>query len=520
MLLKNKRNVIYAIIFGFIFSFSNLVVAIGMDYHNYGWRQFILTFLISIAGTVIFAFLYLFIKNRFSFSIERNIIKNRKYFVIVFLIHFIFYFLIFLAYYPGIFAFDVDNQLLQLINGYNTKHPLLHTLYLQFFYYYIGNNVFGDYNTGIAIASLLQMVFFSASLTYLHYFLYKTNINKKIRYLLIAFTSICPYISTFSISMTKDVFFTSFVVFFITSLAYYVLNIENKNNALMIFISTCGVILFRNNGLYAILPLILLYSVYYIINKEYRKIILLLFSALICSLSISFCLSFFLDAKKGSANEMFSIPYQQIALVYNKEKNNLDTQTIQNIEKMFPSINEYYPNISDEVKRDAKALGYKSTFIKTYVELFIKYPIDYINAFFQNNSGYLYVFDISSGHVYDYKNIDDAGYLLTFATDGFEVKNISYFSGLKNLIDKYYVDNQYENSVILRLLSSFSIPLYFLICIIFFIFNDGVKKLYPICAFIIFYILTLFLGPCALIRYSIPYILCIPVVVVCYLKCK
>lgn len=79
MLLKNKKNLIYAIIFGFIFSFSNLIITIGGDYQNYGWNQFLLTFIISIVGSIVFGVLYLFIKGKLDSPIEKIILVVKTF---------------------------------------------------------------------------------------------------------------------------------------------------------------------------------------------------------------------------------------------------------------------------------------------------------------------------------------------------------------------------------------------------------------------------------------------------------
>lgn len=59
--------------------------------------------------------------------------------IIITLIQFLLWLPVFLAYYPGIYTYDVLWQMLQgsYVN-YNTHYPLVHTLWLQFFYNIVG----------------------------------------------------------------------------------------------------------------------------------------------------------------------------------------------------------------------------------------------------------------------------------------------------------------------------------------------------------------------------------------------
>ena len=41
------------------------------------------------------------------------------------------WFLVFLALYPGVFAYDVHRQIPQAVSGYSAFHPLLHTFYIR-----------------------------------------------------------------------------------------------------------------------------------------------------------------------------------------------------------------------------------------------------------------------------------------------------------------------------------------------------------------------------------------------------
>lgn len=63
----------------------------------------------------------------------------------------------YLAYYPGICAYDITIQMGQVVSGsYGTHHPLAHTLLVGLFAK-LGNGL-GDVNTGIALYTAFQLL--------------------------------------------------------------------------------------------------------------------------------------------------------------------------------------------------------------------------------------------------------------------------------------------------------------------------------------------------------------------------
>lgn len=191
----------------------------------------------------------------------RKTISDRKYFLLTALVIFLLWLPVFLAYYPGLFAYDVSRQIKEKIIGYSTKHPLLHTLYLQFFYYFIGNDVFKSYNKGIAAATLIQMAVFALMLSFAHLYLRRISIQKKWRVLLIGSTGILPFFSMLAIAMTKDTFFTGWFVIFFTILCYQErfpgFIEQHKIYRALYIVSITGTILFRNTGIYPVVALAL-----------------------------------------------------------------------------------------------------------------------------------------------------------------------------------------------------------------------------------------------------------------------
>lgn len=439
-----------------------------------------------------------------------------KYFLFVFLFLSLAYTLIFLAYYPGLFAYDVMVQLPQYYVGYSTHHPLLHTLYLIFFYYIVGENL-GDYTLGIACSSIIQMLIFAAMLSYIHLFLLDQGVKKRNRMFLIILTGFLPFLSVLSVSTTKDTFFAGFVGVFSVGLFYWEKQPSfflKKINIFVHILSIIGIILFRNNGIYAIAAAFIGGLV--ILNGNRIKFIIILLTGIIIAFMISKLTATFLLATPGSKNEMYSIPYQQIAFTYNIEKSELSEDLKADIEIILPNVKNYNLHLSDPVKQTATGNDNIDLFIKIYFELLKAHPLDYIQAFIQNNIGYFYINDKSFAMIYGNSAEWRQGYLLTDTKSGFDVIHKSYIPVIENLYEYLYTINKYYDAYILRYLCSPATYFWLFTLIGFLSFKK--QGCIILSTFVCTYIVTLLAGPCVLIRYAVPYIICMPALIMGLLR--
>ena len=124
---------------------------------------------------------------------------------------------VFLAYYPSVFAYDAEGQLYQVIaQDYSTHHPLLHTLFLGGFFQ-LGGKVFGSYQTGMALHSLVQMMIMAAVFGYTLACLYRKGASRILRVMLFCFYGLFPTNSVLAVSTTKDVLFAALVLLYTMS---------------------------------------------------------------------------------------------------------------------------------------------------------------------------------------------------------------------------------------------------------------------------------------------------------------
>ena len=439
-----------------------------------------------------------------------------KYFLITGLIIFISWIPVWLAYYPGLFAYDVMTQIPQAVNGYDVTFPLLHTMFLNFFYYTVGGEFFQNYTTGIACATVVQMVIFSFMLSYIHLFFKRCCMNKKLRVILIALTSLLPIFSILAISMTKDIFFAGFFGVLFTCLSYWELNAKKAEKSLEInivyFISVMGTILFRANGVYAVAAMCVV--VILALGKNSKKVIFLTVFSFVSAVLLLNGVKIALSAADSSKNDVLSVPYQQLAYVYTVNYDELADEDKADIELIIPRVSYYNPHNADPVKFTGTASDNMECFVNVYFRLLKKYPLQYIQAFMHTNLGYFYFFDTTNANdVYGYGLERRQGYLLTDTKAGFDVVHKTKFKILENLYENLFSANEYQKIFPLFVICSLSVYFWSIILMFFRMFELKNWRIVSSMTLILVLGATSILAPCALIRYIFPYILCLPTMI-------
>ena len=437
--------------------------------------------------------------------------KNINFAIITFISIFICHFVIFLAFYPGLCTYDLNTQIEQYTShAFITNHPLLHTLFVGFFHDLFANEAHGfNYNLGYALATIIQMVIVDISMTYAILYI-KQRSQAKILYIVcILFYAVFPVNSLLTISHTKDVLFAAFgMVFFIDSLHF--ISDGHKNISVVFFIRMiiCAafMLLLRNNALYAMAATILVLCIAAFISYRkkktatYKNYVAVLIFSLILSILANKSLMIATDATNGSIKEMMSIPAQIMGRIYNTVATE-DEKAL--ISEYIPNASEYKYYISDPMKKDLPFEIWESKckhFLLDSTILALHHPVISIQAVWYNIQGYVDPFHqpYSSDHFFlarhDYR--------------GDAVQD----SKLPMLCD-LYVDHFRLSNVHNPLTVFFNMALYIWIFIAGFIclikHND---RQYLAYIFALFYLLTLLLGPAAIVRYGFFYILISPII--------
>lgn len=443
----------------------------------------------------------------------------------------------YLAYYPGICAYDVTVQTGQIESGeYNDHHPIAHTLLIKAGMV-LGNMMFGSPNTGIGILVLVQMICLAGAFAFAMTLLRERGVGRIPLICLLLLGMFYPFNMYMSVSVIKDVFFSVFFLIQILSLCEIV-RVKKIGFGLfdwMFGISAVGMQLFRNNGRYAMFVLQIILVITFLFAKGTRRFWgNLALNCMICLIIGSLILSGLFrvtGAEQGDRREMLSMPIQQLArcMLYHGGVGELDeddhtmdehAKSLINDFLLDESYREYRAEIADPVKKHTNTYvaRYRAEeFIETYLELLCQYPGDFINAALAVNSGYLYVGDETHAWVNENGTDKGLGYVQTRWVEG-ELNprglyKASKWTGLYNLMEKWADKNAYLQIPIIKYLF---VPGVFLWGYLFFAAYLIARRRYDRCVplvLIMGYYITLFLGPVVQLRYIYPLMIAMPFIV-------
>ena len=340
----------------------------------------------------------------------------------------------YLAYYPGICSYDITIQLEQIVSGqYIDHHPLAHTLLVKWFMDFGGG--LGSVNLGIGLFTLLQMVCVAGVMGLGIGLLYERGVAPGYLLFVQLLGMLLPVYWYMSVSATKDVLFTVFVL--LLMFAMYKLLWENQSSwkvgkwDFVLAIAVVGAVLFRNNGKYAYLVLIVfgVFTCLFAKNNKllFRRIWVVGVAGYLAGNLLLSVLFVSVDATQGDKREMLSIPIQQFARTYvyhgGIDVVPEDDNTLDEASKAFlndfitnEAYKNYRPEIADPVKKHTQtsvALQRAREWIGLYLKLLAEYPGDYINAVLAVDAGFVYPFDVSHGDI-NFNGLDKGlGYIQT-----------------------------------------------------------------------------------------------------------
>ncbi len=453
----------------------------------------------------------------------------------------------YLAYYPGINAYDFLIQYEQIkVQQYNAHHPLVHTLLMEGFIR-LGDSL-GSGTFGFTMYILLQMSVLAAALAGGIALLRKREVKSRWLILLQVFNCLFPFHWYMSLSATKDTLFTAFILLQLLMLCGLLdskdkpahLGHKKSEGKPMCFgfwdagyiLFSVLMLLFRNNGLYAMAVLAVFILMAAIFGKKERCLWVKILAETAVGMAVgSILLSAVFNvtgAVQGDKREMLSMPIQQLArtMVYHGGVGVLteDDNTIEDVDKalinefiLYEAYINYRPDISDPVKGNTNTYVFvyrMKDFLSTYVRLFLKYPGEYVNAVLAVNAGYLSPFDES--HAYINVNGRDVGlgYVATRWIDPepniFNIHRESKWPWLYEKMQTFADENMHMKLPIIKyLLVPGSYLWFYLILAAWLLIHKKYRLLLPF-ALILGYYATLILGPAVQMRYLYPLMTALP----------
>ena len=487
--------------------FITIAMVFGYQIENYsainiGWST-IAVLLCGIIVTFIclYVLFYFFDFIKIKSSREKNFSKW-KTFMLLFGIIMLVYLFQFLVLYPGLFVFDSGWQY-NMYKGYvalTDQHPVLHTLLMGF----VVDSIYqmtGNYNWGVAVYTILQMIICALSFSYMITYIYEKVRVRFVLILSLIFVAFHPTIVLQVMSATKDTWFMAFVILSIVlSLELFERPKEFLNSptkCVSWIVSVLLMVIFRNNCIYA-LPF-LLFFLFVRIKKERKRYvgIILILGTVFLLYKCVFVPNVIVE--KTDAREMLSVPIQQLMRIYYTESADIEQEEKEIIENLIGEYGRerYDPKISDFPKAFLNMDYYKenqSEINGLYTDLVKRNFKLSIESFLESTCGFWYPLSKLT---------------IMYDTEGYWVFIDHYYSiansKLPVVYDFYKSFETYEFAEEKPLTMLFYAPAtYFYIFFVLtaYAIDQNKKKFISVCTFILMLWCTYLLGPVALVRYT------------------
>lgn len=302
-----------------------------------------------------------------------------------------------IVYYQGSINWDMHGQLAEFfhLSSLANHHPVFSTLIVGTFCL-LGEKI-GSYNVGIYLYILFQSFICASVYAYMVYYLNKLGCNKWICTITTLWFAFLPLWGGCAQFGDKDILFCAiFCIFLVQTYAFiWELKAEKNFREIFIYVFTGTVsCLMRNNVIYMVIVSI----PFVILGVRKQKIRVFASNMLIICLVLWLVQVVYpvMGVVPASKAEAFSILFQQTARTVKEHKEELSDEQKEHIDNVLDFENiglVYNPVLSDPVKKTYKLKNKKDNnlikeYIKTWAELFVEYPITYIDATFGNSFAY------------------------------------------------------------------------------------------------------------------------------------
>lgn len=558
---ERKKVVVFCLVIGIITGFFEFAGLVLDELPNGITRQVILKdVLYFFLCSVFFFLLYYFrdiIMKALCFGRQKisdsplsrlsstDILTNR---IAVFCFIFILWIPCFLAYFPAIYSYDAEPQLIQYtMHQFDNHHPIFHTLILGWCYD-LGRMLKVD---GMAFYSIIQMILLDVSFTEVVITMRRKGVRKLFCAVILIYFAVFPVHPLMAISTTKDTPFTAFIILTVVLLWRIMTSHEGQTNMLLpaehahmtlrteltlMSLSMMGMMLFRRNGVHIAGGVVIASILSHALNskKEFRDkylhIALYSLAGIAAFMLVNTTLINITHAAAGEEAEALSIPIQQLARTYKSNSSTMTEEEKQELYKYLPEIalQNYRPSISDGAKQNFNNEAYREDpkgFFKIWGHLLKKYPGSYALATLYNTEGDWFPTDVSFSRVYKDIWRDRTGYLITDATPVFcgmdYVHKENLLPKLRDRYEAFATGCDYSSSFLLTLM--FSPAMYCLFVVYIFVwclFLSDEKNLTIVIVPLLLNFLTILAGPCMLVRYVYPLMCSSPILWVIFVSRK
>lgn len=305
----------------------------------------------------------------------------------------------FISAYPGLFVYDAFTQTHYSmgLNIVNSFHPLAHT-YLLSLFLQVGKLMADSYGFGLSLYCAVQMLIQAMTFAYILKEVFKHIHSSALKLAMLLFFSLFPVFPIMALSATKDTLFSCALALFVLQ-CYKLLSssdtfFEIKSNKVLLIVAGIVASVFRNNGLYAVLAMLLILFIAF--RSKRSAIFPALLTCAIISIALGGIIPKVVSVISSPAAEMLGVPIQQISRAVNDHLSEISDEEIAEVERLIPSWDLYSPGIADEVKFAEGTSDLVSDNLPDFISLWLRfafrYPGSYVDAFTALTYGYWYPF--------------------------------------------------------------------------------------------------------------------------------
>nr|WP_306465173.1 DUF6020 family protein [Anoxybacillus caldiproteolyticus] len=293
-----------------------------------------------------------------------------------------------LAFFPGVMSRDSVDQWSQTHTGnFNNWHPVVHTLFIMFLRHIWDSP---------AIVGVTQIIIMSLIFGYCMFQFEKVGAKKSVLWIISLLFAISPVNGIYSITLWKDVFYSTFILLFSTVvLSLVVTNGDwlNCNRNMFIFlIASLGVVFFRHNGFPVFIAMAIVLLI--VFRHRFKRFAFLSSLVVVIHYIVTGPIFDYLKVVPSDPNEALSIPTQQLANVIVNDGKITDEQAKYLNEILpLPLWKQYYrPYTTDNIKfsheynRKAIFPDHISTYLRTWMDICLQNPRLVTEAFIKQTS--------------------------------------------------------------------------------------------------------------------------------------
>ena len=447
----------------------------------------------------------------------RNCLEyNKKTLIISSSVILICWAVVFLASWPGYYAYDTNYTTDYIQNGtLNTQQP-------AFFVILVGNilklgmNIFGNFNGAVAFYTVIQTLICFAFVVHLLKILMEMNVSKVLFILSVVFYAICPSITLYVLCAVKDTLFSLCLIAF--SLNCHFLVKENDKKKTTFRISMCVLLTFliialRDNGMYALIPSVVLLALF--LKKSGRAKNTILFTCSACTVGIllglvwngPIVMNCFSTTASNPIRQMISIPAAQLSNAAATDPD-FDTSKLEELgvdKDTLVILYKNHPDNSDAFRVqfwDAIDAGKFSTFLQIWAEEFVSHPRAYLEAFLDLTECAWSPFDYV--HCYNFEGntyFEGTDSSVFMALNEAPAQTDSKLPWLYSAIWSYSRDNPFCAYPLFAWTSSVACFVWLFLLVLFRMLIKRKRAGLMFCIPLLFVALTCLLGPTVLIRY-------------------